>query len=66
MKELDHQREEYRKSVEPLEAELSELEDARARLTGEGSKSRKANGDRGSGGGSVVLGIMSRKPYTTR
>ncbi len=51
-KELDHQREEYRKSVQPLEDELRELEDARARLTGEGSKTRKANGDGGSGGGS--------------
>lgn len=49
-KELEHQREEYRKAVQPLEAELDQLQEARARLTGQGGQARKAPG--GNGGSS--------------
>ncbi|MDP9376430.1 MAG: hypothetical protein M3P40_02450 [Actinomycetota bacterium] len=48
--ELDQQREQYRKAVQPLEDELGQLQDARARLTGERPKGRASGSDGGSGG----------------
>src|SRR5919199_1613034 len=59
--ELDRQREQYQKAVQPLEEELTQLQQARARLTGEEQSRRGRASTNGSASrrprGSVKQGI---------